>query len=159
MWTCFFKVNKKYILTVSKYSTPNRMMLGTYHEPTTANLNRFKKYDCSCKVEVNIPASLSLENLLPLETNVWSQSVNTTVILTRATAPDDHLTVMDRGHLVNGLLLPHRVLNNQTDNIRLVEYYFTRIKRIAWNNYSLITTFMTVFACDKCNTMSRLCKR
>lgn len=50
-----FKVNKKYILTVSKYSTPNRMMLGTYYEPTTANLNRFKKYDCSCKVEVNIP--------------------------------------------------------------------------------------------------------
>uniref|UniRef100_K1R2I8 Tripartite motif-containing protein 2 n=1 Tax=Magallana gigas TaxID=29159 RepID=K1R2I8_MAGGI len=40
---------------VSRYSSPNRLEIYEYFEATLENLNRFSKFDCSCKVEVDLP--------------------------------------------------------------------------------------------------------
>nr|XP_011436039.2 uncharacterized protein LOC105334339 [Crassostrea gigas] len=48
-------VNRKYIFTISLYSSPNRLEIYEYFEATLENLNRFSKFDCSCKVEVDLP--------------------------------------------------------------------------------------------------------
>lgn len=68
------------------------------------------------QVEVHLPEQPFFGEPAPIGDKCVITERETSVIVTRATAPDDHLTVIDRGHLVNGLLLLHRVLNNQIDD-------------------------------------------
>ncbi|XP_048739849.2 uncharacterized protein LOC125654103 [Ostrea edulis] len=60
--------NQEYILYTSTYDpSTNRPEIFVQHDPNFTNLNRIKRYDCSCEIEIDLPRQPFPNSMTPAE--------------------------------------------------------------------------------------------